>query len=104
MNDSYLFSSLEKKVKEWAKDRGILDKATPLKQAVKTQEEVTELINAIIDNNREEIVDAIGDILVTIIIQAKMQNLEVENCLMSAYNVISKRKGKMINGMFVKEE
>jgi hypothetical protein len=44
-----------------------------------------------------------GDIMVTLIIQAKMQNVSLEYCLESAYNVISKRTGKMINGQFVKD-
>ena len=97
------YFELECAVENWAKEKGILSKATPIKQALKTQEEVTELCNAIIDNNRLEVIDAIGDIMVTLIIQAKMQDLSLEECLESAYNVISKRKGKMINGQFVKD-
>lgn len=98
------YFELECAVEEWAAEKGILDKATPIKQALKTQEEVTELCNAILDNDRAETLDAIGDIMVTIIIQAKMQNVKLEECLESAYNVISKRKGTMINGQFVKNE
>lgn len=94
---------LEKQVEQWAKDKGILDKATPIAQALKTLEETTELLTAINNNDRAEIIDAIGDIMVTLIIQCKMQDLTLEECLQSAYNVISKRKGKMINGQFVKE-
>ena len=94
---------LEKQVEQWAKDKGILDKATPIAQALKTLEETTELLTAINNNDRAEIIDAIGDIMVTLIIQCKMQDLSLEECLQSAYNVISKRKGKMINGQFVKE-
>ena len=45
-----------------------------------------------------------GDIMVTLIIQAKMQDLSLEECLESAYNVIAKRTGKMVNGQFVKDE
>ena len=94
---------LEKQVEQWAKDKGILDKATPMAQALKTLEETTELLTAINNNDRAEIIEAIGDIMVTLIIQCKMQDLTLEECLQSAYNVISKRKGKMINGQFVKE-
>lgn len=94
---------LEKQVEQWAKEKGILDKATPMAQALKTLEETTELLTAINNNDRDEIIDAIGDIMVTLIIQCKMQDLTLEECLQSAYNVISKRKGKMINGQFVKE-
>ena len=94
---------LKHEVEMWAKDKGILDNATPIKQALKTQEEVTELLNAIVDNDRAEIIDAIGDIMVTLIIQSKMQNLDLFECLQSAYNVISKRTGKMVNGQFLKD-
>jgi len=97
------YSELESAVEQWAEDRGIFDKATALKQALKTQEEVTELVNAIIDNDFDEIQDAMGDILVTLIIQAKMQGVSLETCLEGAYNIISKRTGKMINGQFVKD-
>jgi NTP pyrophosphatase (non-canonical NTP hydrolase) len=72
-------------------------------QALKTLEETTELCTAINSDDREEIIDAMGDIMVTLIIQAKMQNVSLEYCLESAYNVISKRTGKMINGQFVKD-
>jgi NTP pyrophosphatase (non-canonical NTP hydrolase) len=72
-------------------------------QAMKTWEEVHELKDAIVNDDRAEIIDALGDILVTIIIQAEMQGLKLEECLQSAYNVISKRSGKMKNGTFVKD-
>ena len=94
---------LKHEVEKWAQEKGILHSGTPIKQALKTQEEVTELLNAIVDNDRAEIIDAIGDIMVTLIIQAKMQNLDLFECLQSAYNIISKRKGIMINGQFIKE-
>ena len=89
-------------VEQWAEEKGILSKATTIKQAMKTQEEVNELCNAILDDNREEIKDAIGDIMVTLIIQCKMQGMDLEDCLESAYNVIKNRTGKMENGVFVK--
>lgn len=98
------YEELENKVVDWAKEKGIFKKATPMTQALKTMEEVTELLTAINRNDGDEVIDALGDILVTIIIQARMQNLELVDCLESAYNVISKRKGKMINGQFVKDE
>jgi len=98
------YQELEGLVELWAEDKGILTKATPKAQAEKTLEEVNELIDAIESDNRLEIIDALGDILVTIIIQAKLQGLILEKCLESAYDVISKRTGKMINGQFVKDK
>jgi NTP pyrophosphatase (non-canonical NTP hydrolase) len=97
------YFELEHAVEEWAKNKGILDKATPMAQALKTLEETTELCTAINANDRTEIIDAMGDIMVTLIIQAKMQDITLEECLESAYNVISKRTGKMVNGQFVKD-
>ena len=90
-------------VEQWAEEKGILSKAWPLTQAIKTQEEVNELCHAILNNNRDEIKDAIGDIMVTLIIQCKMQGMDLQDCLESAYNVIKNRTGKMVGGVFVKD-
>jgi NTP pyrophosphatase (non-canonical NTP hydrolase) len=98
------YNELEALVITWAHQKGILDNGTPRAQAGKTVEEVQELIDAIDTNNKAEIEDALGDILVTIIIQAEMQGLELVKCLESAYNVIAKRTGKMVDGQFVKDE
>jgi len=114
------YKELEPLVLSWAKEKGILDKATPLAQAEKTEEETNELIEACVAqhtgydiftnskgklvNVQEEIKDALGDILVTIIIGAELQGLKLEDCLESAYNIISKRTGTMVDGQFVKDE
>lgn len=96
-------SQLQTKIIEWAAERGIFEKATPIKQAFKTLEECGELIQAIAENDRPKVIDAIGDIIVTLIIQAEMQESDLEDCLWHAYSEIKDRKGKMINGTFVKE-
>lgn len=98
------YRNLEALVEDWAEDKGILKNGTTMKQAEKTHEEVLELISAIDEDNREEIIDALGDVFVTIIIQARMQKLDLLDCLQSAYDVISKRSGTMKNGMFVKDK
>jgi NTP pyrophosphatase (non-canonical NTP hydrolase) len=97
------YGELSALVIAWAAQKGILENATTMRQAEKTHEEVLELMAAIDDDNKEEIIDALGDILVTIIIQAEMQGLKLVDCLESAYNVISKRTGRMENGQFVKD-
>lgn len=89
---------------QWGKDKGIFEKSSPLKQYEKTQEEVDELKQALTENNKEEIVDAIGDIIVTLILQAEMNGLDIKDCLQSAYDVISKRTGRMVDGIFVKDK
>ena len=98
------YFELECAVEEWAQEKGIMSKATPMAQALKTLEECTELLTAIDNKDRDEIIDAMGDIMVTLIIQAKMQNVSLEACLESAYKIISKRTGKMVNGQFVKDK
>lgn len=114
------FEQLNSRVVAWAGEKGILSKATPLAQCNKTLEEVIELSLALsyqyigdkefikdkekLVNTGEEIQDALGDILVTILIQAKMQNLDLLDCLESALDIIEKRTGKMIDGQFVKDK
>lgn len=97
------FKQLEEKVIKWGADKGILTKATPITQFEKTLEETYELIYAIRSNNKPEIIDAIGDITVTLILQCELQGISFVECLNSAYNEIKDRKGKMVNGTFVKE-
>lgn len=98
------YNELEALVISWASQKGILEKGTPIAQWEKTLEEVEELGEAIEKNDIDETIDALGDILVTIIIQAEMQGLKLTECLETAYNVISKRNGVMKNGQFLKDE
>lgn len=95
---------MKKLVLEWAKEKGILDNATAESQMLKTVEEVGELANAIGKKNTFEIEDAVGDVAVTLIILAELSGLDFDKCLKTAYDVISKRNGMMINGLFVKNE
>ena len=102
------FETLVAKVVIWADERGIFDAADPLAQLDKTQEELDETIEAVKNdfhgNDHAEIADGIGDMLVTIIIAAKMMDLDPTTCLEQAYNEIKDRKGKMVDGKFVKEK
>jgi NTP pyrophosphatase (non-canonical NTP hydrolase) len=98
------FEELTALVEQWAEQKQILQKATPLAQAEKTLEEALELSKAVRTENYPEVADALGDVLVTCIIQAKMQGLDIVECLDGAYNVIAKRTGKMIDGVFVKDK
>jgi len=98
------YLNLEERVLMWAENKGILDNAEPINQGLKTLEEVNELLTGIVTDDREEIKDAFGDILVTIIIGAELQGLNLLDCLESALNIIEKRTGKMVNGQFVKDK
>ena len=89
-------------IREWAKERGIFDKGDSKTQYVKLQEEAGELAKALLKNDRPEIIDAIGDIVVVLTNLAHLEGLKIEDCIQTAYNVIAKRQGKMVNGTFVK--
>lgn len=97
------YDELEALVIEWAGEKGILEKGVPDRQAMKTLEECGELVQAVAKDDKDEVQDAIGDVLITLIIQAKMQNLSVVCCLEQAYNVIANRTGVMKNGQFLKD-
>jgi len=90
-------------IRFWAKDKGIYAKGNSTTQYVKLMEETGELAKALLNNDRAEIVDAIGDIAVVLTNLAELEGLKIEDCIDTAYNVIARRKGKMINGTFVKE-
>mgnify|MGYP003625518246 FL=1 len=97
------YKELETEVIKWADNKGILSNGTPEAQANKTIEEALEIYQAIKVNDKAEIIDGLGDVLVTIIIQAKMQDVDLLECLQTALNVITKRTGKMVNGEFIKD-
>jgi hypothetical protein len=99
-NEVAVFDEL---VRYWAEDRGLFDPPRPIPQALKTQEELDELFKAIKDNDRDEIVDAIGDIVVTLVIQARIHGYTLMECAWHAWDQIKDRKGKTVDGMFVKE-
>lgn len=95
-------NNLIQQVEEWSKDKG-LDKANPDRQALKFYEEAGEVAAALSRDNKEALMDGIGDTVVTLIILAQQHNMTLERCLQYAYDEIKDRKGKTINGTFVKD-
>ena len=91
-------------IRRWASNRELHIKGDPKTQFIKLQEEVGELAKAILKSDEEEFKDAIGDCIVVLTNLAFISNIKVEDCINSAYDVISKRTGKMENGTFVKDE
>lgn len=91
-------------IRTWAKERGLYKKGNSTTQYVKLQEEAGELAKALLKNDKAEIKDAIGDIVVVLTNLAHLEKLTIEDCIDSAYKEISNRTGKMINGTFVKDE
>ena len=90
-------------IRQWADERGIYRNGDTKTQYVKLLEESGELARAILKDDKVEFVDAIGDMVVVLTNLAALEGLKIEDCVTSAYKVIASRKGKMINGTFVKE-
>ena len=90
-------------IRNWAKERGLYDKGDPKTQYIKLMEETGEIGRAILKNDTEQIIDGIGDAVVVLTNLAELAGIPIEECIQEAYNVIAKRKGKMINGTFVKD-
>ena len=91
-------------IRDWAATRGLYEKGDPNTQYVKLQEECGELAKAMLQDDKPEIVDAIGDIVVVLTNLAHLQGYDIEHCIDEAYKVIAARTGKMINGTFVKDK
>jgi len=92
------------KIRKWGTDKGILNKGDAKTQLIKLYEETGELSQAVLKNNKEDIIDAVGDIVVVLTNFAELAGSNIEDCIQSAYDEISNRTGKMINGTFVKDE
>ena len=92
------------RIRTWAETRGLYDKGNTMTQYVKLQEEAGELAKALLKDDQPEVIDAIGDMVVVLTNLAHQRGVYIEECIQTAYEVISKRTGKMINGTFVKDE
>ena len=97
------FESLQDAIIQWGYVRNIISTKNTPKQFMKVTEELGELAEGINKDNQGQIKDSLGDILVTLIILSRDLNVDLLDCLRGAYNVIKNRKGKTINGVFVKE-
>ena len=92
------------KIRDWAKERGIFDKGDVKTQYVKLLEEAGEVAKALLADDKAEIKDGIGDMVVVLTNLAHLSGFTIEECIDEAYDVISKRQGNMVNGTFVKNE
>jgi NTP pyrophosphatase (non-canonical NTP hydrolase) len=94
----------EQEVIQWALDKGIITPDNAKSQLLKSFEEMGEVARAVLKSNQEDLIDGLGDVLVTLIILAEIKGVKLEDCLGSAYNVIKNRTGKTVNGTFIKNE
>lgn len=108
------FEKFTRQVLNWAKDKDLLHEENAGKQFMKFVEEVfefkTEMDNVLsyTDPYVDEVVERMelemGDSFVTLIILCSQLNLDPVSCLARAYEKIKDRKGKTINGTFIKSE
>lgn len=98
------YTAYEMKVLSWGDARGITKNGKPLGQAIKTLEETTELLDALNRGNLDDTKDAIGDIVVTLIMLCATLDVDLTQCLAGAYNEIKDRRGYLTpQGVFIKE-
>jgi NTP pyrophosphatase (non-canonical NTP hydrolase) len=98
------YAEVEMKVIQWSEARKIIPNSTPIAQWKKAAEELDELRDALVKNDRAEAIDAVGDTVVCLINICALMDINLVDCLASAYNEIKDRKGTMnAEGIFVKE-
>jgi NTP pyrophosphatase (non-canonical NTP hydrolase) len=98
------YADVEMKVISWAEARKIIPNASSQTQLLKTMSELGELADALIKGDREGVIDGLGDVLVTLIIVAAKEDLDLVTCLKSAFSQIKDRRGTLMpNGTFIKE-
>lgn len=98
------FNIIEMDVLRWGEARGIIQNSTSAAQVIKTQEEVQELVDAIAAKDKAAIIDAIGDVIVTLTMIAAIEDVTLVECYYEAYQQIKNRKGYLnSDGIFIKE-
>lgn len=95
--------NLTEQIEGWAIDRK-LHIADPSKQTIKLGEEFGELCQGMVKSNFDQVIDSIGDMYVVLTILSMQLGVDLGYCAQVAYDEIVDRKGKMINGVFVKDE
>jgi NTP pyrophosphatase (non-canonical NTP hydrolase) len=96
-------TEIKQLIEQWAIDRNIDQYENRFQQSLKLSEEVGELCGAILKHKPEEIIDAIGDIQVVLIILCKQLDINYDRCLQIAWNTIKDRTGKTVNGSFIRD-
>lgn len=94
----------ERLIIKWATERGLLAGTTTEKQTLKLMEEAGELCKGVMLEDEEKIQDAIGDMLVVMVNLCNKLGMCLHDCISVAWEEIKDRKGRMVNGSFVKDE
>ena len=98
-----MMQDLTELIRQWATDRN-LNTADPNKQILKLGEEFGELCQGMAKNNASQVYDSIGDMYVVMVILSMQLGVSVEECVSYAYDEIKDRRGKMVDGVFIKED
>jgi NTP pyrophosphatase (non-canonical NTP hydrolase) len=91
-------------IRNWARERNLIEGSNPMAQTVKLLEEVGELAAGVARSDGHKIIDSIGDAVVVLTILAEQIGFSIEDCVAMAWEEIKDRKGKMVDGVFIKEE
>jgi NTP pyrophosphatase (non-canonical NTP hydrolase) len=98
------YAQIEIKIIQWAEARKIIPNSTPDVQLLKAMSEMGELADATIKNDKEAIVDAVGDVMVCLVNYCVLQDIDLVDCMEVAYDQIKNRKGTLLpNGVFKKD-
>lgn len=92
---------LIQQVIDWHYARNLIHGSNDLAQFAKLVSEVGELADNIAKGR--DIKDDVGDILVVLINIVERNEITLGECLQVAYNDIKDRRGKMVDGVFIKE-
>jgi len=90
------------KVIQWHEDRNLIEGSTDKDQVLKLQQELGELSDSVC--KQKDVKDDLGDMMVIMLNIMKRNNVTMKECLETAYNNIKDRKGKMVDGIFIKEK
>lgn len=99
------YRELESNIIRWAEARKIIPLAKPHTQLLKAVSEMGELCDAEIKGSDLDIEDAVGDVMVCLIIYCALKDIDLPHCMRAAYDTIKDRKGVLTpDGTFIKEE
>lgn len=101
----HTYAALEAEIVRWAEARKIIPNSTPHAQLLKAMSEMGELADATLKGQKEEAMDAVGDVMVCLINYCALQDFSLVECMLMAYDQIKHRKGTLLtSGVFVKEQ
>jgi NTP pyrophosphatase (non-canonical NTP hydrolase) len=98
------YAAIEMKIIQWSEARKIIPNSTAEVQLLKAMSEMGELADATIKNDKEGIVDSVGDVMVCLINYCALQDIHLVDCMEIAYDQIKNRRGTLLpSGVFQKD-